>query len=134
MSSRPPKLTREQSDAIAARDCQACGKHASEETGGRNGCVAFHDGERWQFRAECVACWNASVERDRAQRAAEAAARPRCEGCGKGQRSYVMMPGTPHATEVCRGCKTRVDARLRMPLLFGTPSATRAQILSACAR
>ena len=123
----------EQSEEIERRDCQTCGRPASEAIGGRHGCVASFDDGAWRFRSECVACWNASVERDRQERAAERAAAPKCEGCGRGQRSYVMMPGTPHATEICRGCVRRVNAKVRMPLLFGVPSATRAQILEACA-
>ena len=61
---------------IELQDCATCGKPASETRSGYHAEVRNPDGSRF---AQCVECWNASVEADRAQRKAELAARPKCE-------------------------------------------------------
>ena len=117
---RPPRLTMEQSEAIERRDCQTCGKPASEAVGGRHGCVAYHDGQGWQFRSECVGCWNAGVEAARLERKAELAARPDCEACGKRKVSCTLRPNARVSLEVCRTCAKRAQWNLRQPGLWAT--------------
>jgi len=132
---RPPKLTMEQSEAIESRDCETCGKPASESVNGRHGCVAsYEDGRGWQFRSECVACWNASVERDRAQRKAELAARPDCEACHKRKVGYTLRPNARVSLEVCRACAKRAQHNLRQPMIFATGwgHVTRESLIAAC--
>lgn len=115
---RVPKLTPERSDELAHADCRSCGRKAAEEMGGRNG-VCYDPATR-EFYTECTGCWNASVrQREAADRAARAAA-PKCEGCGRGQRSYTVCAGTPAAAQLCRGCKDRAQRNTAQPMLFGS--------------
>lgn len=125
-------MTRPDHEALTRADCGTCGTPASEATGGRHAVTREGTARTgYTYGTQCVACWNASVEAYRREQAAMRASAPKCEGCGRGQQSYILMPGTGQATALCRGCKSRVDARIRIPLLFGAPSATRAQILTA---
>ena len=125
MGARHPKLSIEQIEVIERRDCATCGKPASEARGGRHGCVTDADGNS---RSECVPCWNASVEENKRQRAAELAARPRCEGCGRKPQTWEMR-ASDGPVGICGTCKNRVNRVIRVPLLFGGPSASRARIL-----
>ena len=112
---------------IELQDCATCGKPASDSRGGRNGCVRNPDGTTF---AQCVPCWNAGVEEYRRQRKAELAARPKCEACQRKPATWTMR-GTDAPASVCGTCKNTVNRRIRSPMLFGPPSATRAQILAA---
>ena len=120
------KLSREQADAIERQDCVTCGTPASESISGRNGLI--HDPAAGTHYAQCCACWNASVEADRAARKAELAARPKCEACGRKPRTYVLA-GSDAPVSVCGTCRNRVNRTIRAPMLFGPPSASRARIL-----
>ena len=126
MSGSRPKLTTGEIEAIERQDCATCGKPASENISGRNGLI--HDPGAGTFYAQCVPCWNASVEADRAARAAERAARPRCEACQRRPQTWTMA-GSDGPVGVCGTCKNRVNRVIRVPLLFGAPSASRARIL-----
>ena len=122
-----PKLSMERIEAIERMDCATCGKPASEARGGRNGCVTDADGNS---RSECVPCWNASVEAQRAQRKAELAARPKCEACGRKVATWTLR-ATDGPAGLCGTCRNNVNRHIRVPMMFGAPSATRAQILAA---
>ena len=123
---RMPKLTSEQREAIEKQDCTTCGKPASDSISGRNGLI--HDPAAGTSYAQCTDCWNASVEQDRQQRAAELAARPRCEACQRRPQTWTMR-GSDGPVSVCGACKGRVNRVIRAPMLFGPPSASRARIL-----
>jgi hypothetical protein len=130
---RIPKLTTSESDAVERSDCRICGKTA-KDAGGRNGCV--YDPATGEFYAQCTGCWNAAVRaRDTAAKAARAAA-PRCEGCGRGQQSVIVCPGTVAEAKLCRGCAGRVRARTAQPMLFGSGFGhlTKADVLAATRR
>jgi hypothetical protein len=127
MGSRRPKLSIEQIEAIEMQDCATCGKPASEAKGGRHGCVTDADGNA---RSECVPCWNASVEEYQRQRKAELAARPKCEACGRKPQTWTLA-GSDGPVSICGTCRNRVSKRIRTPMLFGPPSASRAAILAA---
>ena len=120
------KLTPAESEVIERQDCATCGKPASESVSGRNGLI--HDPEAGAFYAQCVPCWNASVEADRAQRKAELAARPRCEACQRKPQTWTMH-GSDGPVSICGTCRTKVNRTIRTPMLFGPPSASRARIL-----
>lgn len=120
-----PRLSIDEIEAIERQDCATCGKPASEARGGRHGCVTDADGNS---RSECVECWNASVEEYKRQRKAELAARPKCEACQRKPQTWEMR-ATDGPVGVCGTCKNRVNRVIRVPLLFGAPSASRARIL-----
>jgi hypothetical protein len=110
---------------IELQDCATCGKPASETRSGYHAEVRDPDGTRY---AQCVECWNASVEEYRRQRKAELAARPKCEACGRKPRTYVLA-GSDAQVSLCGTCRNRVNRVIRAPMLFGPPSASRARIL-----
>jgi hypothetical protein len=121
-------LTPEELSALDRADCGKCGRPASESPNGLNGVICDQQGRI--TGVECVPCWNASVEEYRQQRKAELAARPRCEACQRRVATWTMH-GTDAPASVCGTCKNAVNRRIRSPMLFGPPSATRAQILAA---
>jgi hypothetical protein len=136
MSTRPPRLTMEQSEAIERGDCHQCGKPAAASAGGRNGCTAAYEDGRWVFRAECVECWNASVAQARAERKAELAARPGCEACGKRKQRYDLKPNGRVSVGLCGPCAKRAQLAFRQPMLFATGwgNVTREGIIEAARR
>lgn len=109
---------------LALADCTQCGKPASE-----NHCAENHP-QRDQS-VLCDACIQAENARIDAENAAARAAAPKCEACAKRPSTCVMMPDTEDATELCGTCRNRVNRTIRVPMLFGAPTATRAQILAA---
>jgi hypothetical protein len=113
---------------LKAADCTRCGRHAASNQ-------PYPENHPQRDRTTlCDSCIDGvNREIDRARAVAKAAA-PKCEGCGKGQRTYTLMPGTANATHLCRGCRDRVNKRIRVPVLFGAPTASRAQILAAAQR
>jgi len=119
-------LTRADRETIERQDCKTCGKPASESLGGRNGHI--HDPATGEHYAQCVPCWNASVEADRAQRKAELAARPKCEACGRKPHTWTLAASDGQVS-VCGTCRNRVNRVIRAPMLFGPPSASRGRIL-----
>jgi hypothetical protein len=121
-------LTSEELSVLDLADCSKCGRPAAESVNGRNGVICDHLGRI--TGVECVPCWNAGVEERRQERAAELAARPRCEACGRKAATWEMH-GSDAKVGICGTCKTKVNRRIRSYLLFGPPSATRAQILAA---
>jgi hypothetical protein len=133
MSMRPRTLSMEESDEIERRDCHACGKPASASAGGRNACTASYEDGAWIFRAECVDCWNASVEEARRQRKAELAARPDCEACGRRKQRYDVKPNASVTVGLCGPCSKRVQLAFRQPMLFATGwgSLTRERVIEA---
>lgn len=126
----------EQSETIEKRDCETCGTPASEAKSGRHGCIAYHDGEGWRYRSECVACWNASVAADRAARKAELAATPDCEACGKRKQSCTLRPNERVSLGMCRACGKRAQWNLRQPGLWATGwgHVTRESLIAAALR
>jgi hypothetical protein len=124
------KMSIEQVEAIEKRDCATCGMPAGDARGGRHGCVTDADGNA---RSECVGCWNASVEEYRRQRKAELAARPKCEACGRKPQTWTVAASDGQVS-ICGTCRNKVNRVIRSPMLFGPPSASKAQVLTAANR
>lgn len=128
--SRPPRLTMEQSEALSHADCSTCGGKASEQRGGINGgCWSADRG----WYAQCVPCWNASVEENLRQRKAELAARPDCEACGKRKVTCTLRPNERVSLGMCGRCAKRARHNLRQPMLFaaGWGHVTRESLIAA---